>query len=54
MTKETRIKCTGEKILVKHVWEGYYVEVLDVETNNPYEKYGRTFHYSELNFEKKI
>ena len=57
MTKEVSIKCTGEKILVKHVGEGYYVEVLNMETdqvNNPFEKYGRTFHYSELNFEKKI
>ena len=53
MTKEVSIKCTGEKILVKHVGEGYYVEVLNVETKNPYEKYGRRFHYSELNFEKK-
>ena len=46
-----------EKILGKHVGEGYYVEVLNMETdqvNNPFEKYGRTFHYSELNFEKKI
>lgn len=54
MTKEASIKCTGEKIKVKHVWKGNYIEVLDVETNNPWEKYGRTFHYSELNFDKKI
>ena len=56
MTKEVSIKCTGEKIQVKHVGEGYYVEVLNMEivqVNNSFEKYGRRFHYSKLNFENE-
>jgi len=54
MTKEARIKCTGEKLLLKHLGDGYYLEITSIKERNPLKRYGRRFHYSELNFEKKI
>ena len=52
MTRIATIKCTGEKVQVKQLKTrvGYWIELF--EDKNGFEKYGRTFHYTDLTFEK--
>lgn len=52
MIKFARIKDTGERIAVSPAWNsnGYWVEIF--REKKGLEKYGRTFYYTSLKFEK--